>query len=306
MRAFSCFCYFILFCALNSGIIFKSFALDKNEIRTKNYYYIVKDGDNLFRIGLKYNVKPNILAEVNHLKNDRVYVGQKLKLPDGVKVVDDLKSSDNGVMQKEEDSMKKNDDKKTNKPVKEHIEKNIKNTNNTNNTNNEKNYEKQKNIATEEQNKQTKMFVWPIKGQIISKFNSLTSSGSRNLGVYIASRQGEKVKSISDGIVKFVGYVDGFDTVIIIKHYNGYYSAYGLVEPNVSIDDKVKQGQIIADITPKKESKRKVLYFSIRKNNKSYNPEEIIGNNSYSNSKKNNGINNNNNNNNHNNNAKNI
>lgn len=276
MKVFSsCFCYFILICALNSGLNFKSFSLDEDAIRTKKYYYIVRDGDNLFRIGLKYNVKQHILAELNNLKNDNVYVGQKLKLPDDIKVIDDV-NSDIHIMKKEEKSLNKKDEKIKPSQTKENgqKEKNIKSYNIK---------EKQQNVntvSTTLQNTQQKMFIWPIKGQIISKFNSPTTSGSRNLGVYIASRYGEKVKSISDGVIKFVGYVDGFDTVIIIKHYNGYYSAYGFVGPEVSVDDKVKQGQIIADIMPKKDSKRRILYFSIRKNNKSYNPEEIIDNNS--------------------------
>lgn len=279
MRAFSCFCYFILFCALNSGLIFKSFALDENEIRTKNYYYIVKDGDNLFRISLKYNVKQHILAELNNLKNNNVYVGQRLKLPDDVKVMEDVKSNDNNIT-KQENSLKKQEEKTKKVQLLEEKKEKDKNYNSNvkkdikNNINNEKVREATTEISL--QNTQKKMFIWPIKGQIISKFNSPTSSGGKNLGVYIASRQGEKVVSISDGVVKFVGYIDNFDTVIIIKHYNGFYSAYGFVEPNVSVDEKVKQGQIIADIKPKKESKRRILYFSIRKNNKSYNPEEII------------------------------
>lgn len=44
----------------------------------ENVYYIVKSGDVLGRIATKYNTSVAKLKEYNHLKNDNIYIGQKL------------------------------------------------------------------------------------------------------------------------------------------------------------------------------------------------------------------------------------
>lgn len=44
--------------------------------------YVVQDGDNLFRIALKYNMDYNYLARYNGITNPAlIYVGQKIKIP---------------------------------------------------------------------------------------------------------------------------------------------------------------------------------------------------------------------------------
>jgi nucleoid-associated protein YgaU len=44
--------------------------------------YIVKEGDNLFRIGLKYNMLWTKIVEENNIENpDDIYVGQEIKIP---------------------------------------------------------------------------------------------------------------------------------------------------------------------------------------------------------------------------------
>ncbi len=46
-------------------------------------YYTVRTGDNLYRIGLKYNVSPGYIQKLNNKPNQLVYVGEKLKVPGG-------------------------------------------------------------------------------------------------------------------------------------------------------------------------------------------------------------------------------
>ncbi len=44
--------------------------------------YIVKEGDNLFRIGLKYNMLWTKIVEENNIENpDDIYIGQEIKIP---------------------------------------------------------------------------------------------------------------------------------------------------------------------------------------------------------------------------------
>ena len=48
--------------------------------------YIVKSGDSLSKISAKYNITISALKRFNNLSKSTVYVGQKIKLPGGVKV----------------------------------------------------------------------------------------------------------------------------------------------------------------------------------------------------------------------------
>ena len=44
--------------------------------------HTVRPGENLFRIGLRYNMTWDVIAWVNHLTNPhRIYVGQELVIP---------------------------------------------------------------------------------------------------------------------------------------------------------------------------------------------------------------------------------
>jgi LysM repeat protein len=48
--------------------------------------YMVKSGDTLVRIAKAHGTTVNALKSANHLKSDRVFVGEKLKLPQTAKV----------------------------------------------------------------------------------------------------------------------------------------------------------------------------------------------------------------------------
>jgi murein DD-endopeptidase MepM/ murein hydrolase activator NlpD len=58
-----------------------SSALHKEDsVPTKPVYHIVKQGETIFRICAKYNMSPEQLKTLNHIKNDKIEVGQKLKI----------------------------------------------------------------------------------------------------------------------------------------------------------------------------------------------------------------------------------
>ena len=45
-------------------------------------YYVIEKGDNLYNIGLKYNINPELLASMNGLDmEDYIYPGQELLIP---------------------------------------------------------------------------------------------------------------------------------------------------------------------------------------------------------------------------------
>ena len=58
--------------------------MNKDKICANKYfdYYIIKNGDNLYQIGKKYNVNPTLLAILNGLDiNDYIYPNETIMVP---------------------------------------------------------------------------------------------------------------------------------------------------------------------------------------------------------------------------------
>lgn len=56
--------------------------LQKEDMGSDGKYYVVKSGDSLGQIALDHRTDIKKLRELNQLKGDRIFAGQKLKLPD--------------------------------------------------------------------------------------------------------------------------------------------------------------------------------------------------------------------------------
>lgn len=89
-------------------------------------------------------------------------------------------------------------------------------------------------------------FQWPVKGQIISDFGPKTP-GQRNDGINIQANTGDPVHAAAGGDVVYAGdQVPGFGNLVLIKHADGWVSAYGhLSKVEVKMQQKVVQGQEI-------------------------------------------------------------
>ena len=267
MRYFLC-CLIFLFLSF-SNIILVNADENKtnNQIKKANsdavdnkYIHIVQNGDNIYRISLKYKITQKELMEANNLTGSNVFVGQKLKLPK------------NAVFE---------DDNQTNTTANQSANSNQNQS--VNNKIDEKN-EKLNRVEITEKNKQTlnlvnkieaTTFIWPARGIILTKFGHQINSG-RLEGINIGGETGSVVKAASSGEIIYNDKINGYGNVILIRHYNGFFTAYGHTDPLVAVGDKVKKGQVIAYMEKNKQSKRSILYFSIRKNGKSYDPEKLI------------------------------
>ena len=247
-----------------------SFAVNEDiYTKEKPWVYTVQPGETIFSISQRHRVTQKSLAEFNNVVNNNIWVGQKLKLPLDAEIPADVKEQQNQQKNVKKDgqtttSTTKTVDLQTPKSVEnENIKRAVDTT-------------KIQIIPTESDAKlEHTTFIWPSKGSIISHFGHVTNSG-RLEGVNIACESGATIKASASGEVVYSDIVEGYDNVILIKHYNGFISAYGHVDALVSVGDKVKKGQVIGYVSKNKQSKRSILYFSLRKNKKSYDPEKII------------------------------
>ncbi len=104
-------------------------------------------------------------------------------------------------------------------------------------------------------------FRWPVRGRIIQGF----SSGGD--GINIAVPEGTQVKAVEEGEVAFAGSeLKGFGNMILIRHPNGYVSAYAHnSQIEVKRGDKVKRGQTIARSGQTGNVGSPQLHFELRK-----------------------------------------
>jgi len=109
-------------------------------------------------------------------------------------------------------------------------------------------------------------FIWPLKGQIISRFGP-KKGGLHNDGINILARKGTTVRAAENGVVAYSGNeLRGFGNMILLKHADNWITAYAHLE-NVTIErgDTIIRGQKIATIGQTGGVTRPQLHFEVRK-----------------------------------------
>ncbi len=108
-------------------------------------------------------------------------------------------------------------------------------------------------------------FIWPLRGDMLSTFGP-KGTGQRNDGVNIRARSGETVRAAAAGDVVYAGdQVPGFGNLVLIKHADGWVTAYGhLARIDVKMQDKITQGQQIGQAGATGEVGEPQLHFEVR------------------------------------------
>lgn len=116
-------------------------------------------------------------------------------------------------------------------------------------------------------------FIWPLKGKIVSFFG-MKRDRVKNKGISIRAKKGSPVLAARSGKVAFCSEeLKGYGKIVIIDHQDGYSTVYAHNSVNlVRLNQKVRQGQIIARVGNSGRVNRPELYFEIRKGHKPQNP----------------------------------
>ena len=79
----------------------------------------------------------------------------------------------------------------------------------------------------DQKNSSTEKFSWPVRGDIISHFN--TGKGKlKNDGINISAAKDTPITAAEEGTVVYVGNeMKAFGTLVLIKHKSGWMTAYG-------------------------------------------------------------------------------
>jgi murein DD-endopeptidase MepM/ murein hydrolase activator NlpD len=109
-------------------------------------------------------------------------------------------------------------------------------------------------------------FLWPLAGKITSNF------GRRGAifhdGIDIAAPEGTPIRAIEHGQVLYSDRLRGYGNLIIIRHSRGFASVYAHNRRNrVREGQKVRRGEIIAEVGSTGRVTGPHLHFEIRKDN---------------------------------------
>lgn len=120
-------------------------------------------------------------------------------------------------------------------------------------------------------------FVWPVKGPLMSNFGN-KDGGLRNDGINIIAPLGTPVMAAENGVVAYAGNeIRGFGNLLLIKHADGYVTAYAHNEDLlVQRGQRVQRGQKIATVGQTGSVNRPQLHFEIRKGRRPQNPEKYL------------------------------
>jgi murein DD-endopeptidase MepM/ murein hydrolase activator NlpD len=123
----------------------------------------------------------------------------------------------------------------------------------------------------------TPTFVWPVTGPVISDFGT-SASGQRNDGINIAAPYGTPIRASAAGTISYAGNeLRGYGNLILIKHDDGYVTAYAHAERIlVARGDTVAKGQIIAYAGDTGDVSSPQLHFEIRRGVQPVNPRTLL------------------------------
>jgi murein DD-endopeptidase MepM/ murein hydrolase activator NlpD len=116
-------------------------------------------------------------------------------------------------------------------------------------------------------------FRAPVRGSLLAGYGP-GPNGTQNDGINIAAPAGTPIVAVGDGVVKYAGNeLRGFGNLILIKHPDGWISAYAHCETLlVKRDQQVRAGQEIAKVGATGDVGAPQLHFELRRGTRAVDP----------------------------------
>ena len=118
---------------------------------------------------------------------------------------------------------------------------------------------------------------FPVRGDISSPYGNRQHprSGRADFhsGIDISTSPGNPVKATADGIVSFAGWSGGSGNLVVLEHGHGFSTFYAHNRKvNVRVGEKVKRGDVIANVGSTGNSTGPHVHYEIWKDDKPVNP----------------------------------
>ena len=120
-------------------------------------------------------------------------------------------------------------------------------------------------------------FIWPVNGRVISTFGP-KQQGRHNDGINIRVPRGADVRAAQSGVVIYADNgLKGFGNLILIRHADGWVSAYGHNESlAVKRGQKVTRGQVIAQAGSTGSVTEPQVHFELRRGTRAVDPQKHL------------------------------
>jgi murein DD-endopeptidase MepM/ murein hydrolase activator NlpD len=120
-------------------------------------------------------------------------------------------------------------------------------------------------------------FPWPVNGKILANYGS-GAGPNHNEGINISAPRGTPVHAIDGGTIAYVGNeVQGYGNLVLVKHANGWISAYAHLDGiTVKKGDSISAGQIIGQVGSTGGVDEPQLHFELRRGKRPVDPREFL------------------------------
>jgi murein DD-endopeptidase MepM/ murein hydrolase activator NlpD len=120
-------------------------------------------------------------------------------------------------------------------------------------------------------------FLWPVRGRLLVGFGP-REGGFHNDGINIAAPQGTPVRAAENGVIVYAGnQLQGFGNMVLIKHSDGWMTAYAHNSRlMVRRGDTVRRGQIISRVGSSGNVSRSQLHFELRRGDQAVDPRRYL------------------------------
>lgn len=211
------------------------------------YTHVIESGESLYTIARKYNVTTDALVRANGLSSpDKIIVGQKITVPGAAKAPAQSAPIDNiatGAVTKTASPATKIQPIPAKREVtRTKIAAAIP-------------------AAAQVEISNAEKFRWPVSGKMVTNF-----AASKGTGINIEVPEGTAIRAAESGTVIYVGSaVEGYGNLVLIKHSNGYVSAYAHLSQITTVKgDEVMRGDAIGLAGMTGAVSRPQLHFELR------------------------------------------
>ncbi len=119
-------------------------------------------------------------------------------------------------------------------------------------------------------------FVWPVEGRVVKRYTN--TSEEKCFGIRISAPLGSEVRAARDGRVVFASdSIPAYGRMVILEHDEGMATCYAHTRRLlVREGDRVRQGQVVAEVGDTLRGGVPMLHFEIRRRGIAVNPEEYL------------------------------
>jgi lipoprotein NlpD len=221
----------------------------------------VGEGENLYRISLRYGVTPDAIARANGINDVRsLRVGQELVIPSGVRSEEvssataSLVVSSSSVRPEADEGPRGSGDEERRGPPRQG--------------------RGMPPLSRESFGKGN--LEWPLRGVLYGRYGR--RGREVHDGIDLAAPLGTPVQTAAPGLVLFAGEQRGYGLIVVVEHKDGLVTLYAHNRDlRVKSGQKVREGQVLSTVGESGKTSGPHLHFEVREHGKAVDPLPKLG-----------------------------